>query len=83
MTDLEELMQDGLSEYDVQNLNAIIRDGHGSWYHAELMRALHILMPHADDENLARLRSAYPGSTLAYELWYRGELPLKKEAFQA
>lgn len=64
------LMSDGLSEYDLTVMTEIVKEGHGNWYHAKLLRALHALMPAADEHNLARLRSAYPGSTMAYELWY-------------
>lgn len=70
MTDTAYLTQDGLSEFDLAHLTEIIREGYGSWYHAELMRALHTLLPHADSTNLARLESAYPGSVAAYRIWY-------------
>ena len=72
----DELMSDGLSGYDILHLHEIIKLGLGNWYHADLMRALHVLMPHADSTNMARLRVAYPGSTLAYQLWYNGDLPI-------
>lgn len=64
------LKQDGLSDFDLDNLSMIIWEGFGSWYHAELMRALHHLLPHADSENTARLERAYPGSVMAYRIWY-------------
>ena len=70
MTDTAYLTQDGLTEFDLAHLTEIIRDGYGSWYHADLMRALNILLPHADARNTARLESAYPGSVAAYRIWY-------------
>ncbi len=70
MTDSELLTQDGLSEFDLEHMTEIIREGYGTWYHANLMRALHMLMPHADAENMARLERAYPGSCTAYRIWY-------------
>lgn len=66
----EYLMRDGLSGFDLDNMTRIIREGHGTWFHAELMRALHRLLPHADAENTARLERAYPGSVMAYRIWY-------------
>ena len=72
----DELMSDGLSGYDIVHMHKIIKLGLGDWYQADLMRALHILMPHADIVNMSRLRIAYPGSTLAYQLWYDGTLPV-------
>lgn len=66
----EYLMQDGLSRFDLDNMTRIIREGFGTWYHANLMRALHVLVPHADSENMARLERAYPGSVAAYKVWY-------------
>jgi len=70
MTDTAYLTQDGLSEFDLAHLTAIIREDFGDWYHARLMRALHKLVPHADSENMARLEGAYPGSVAAYRIWY-------------
>ena len=70
MINLDFLMQDGLSLHDLEHMTEIIREGHGSWYHANLMRALHILLPHADSNNMARLTEAYPGSVEAYRIWY-------------
>jgi hypothetical protein len=70
MTDTAYLTQDGLSEFDLAHLTEIIREGYGSWYHANLMRALHQLLPYADSYNTARLESAYPGSVAAYRIWY-------------
>lgn len=66
----EYLMQDGLSGFDLDNLTQIICKGHGTWFHAELMRALHRLLPHADASNTARLERAFPGSVAAYRIWY-------------
>ena len=70
MTDNAILMQDGLSEFDLEHLTQIIREGYGTWYHADLMRALHKLVPHADSVNMWRLEQAYPGSVSAYKIWY-------------
>jgi len=70
MTDTAYLTQDGLSEFDLSHMTEIIREGYGTWYHAELLRALAKLMPHADSENMARLESAYPGSCAAFRIWY-------------
>jgi hypothetical protein len=70
MTDTAYLTQDGLTEFDLSHLTEIIRDGHGTWFHAHLMRALHTLLPHADSKNFARLEQAYPGSVAAYKIWY-------------
>jgi hypothetical protein len=64
------LMQDGLSQFDLEHLTEIIREGYGTWYHANIMRALHTLLPHADSDNFARLELAYPGSIAAYRIWY-------------
>lgn len=66
----EYLTQDGLSNFDLDNMTAIIRAGYGSWFHANLMRALRELLPHADAKNTARLEQAFPGSVMAYRLWY-------------
>jgi hypothetical protein len=70
MTDTAYLTQDGLSEYDLEHLTEIILGDHGTWYHARLMRALHMLLPHADATNMLRLERAYPGSVAAYRIWY-------------
>jgi len=64
------LRQDGLSDFDLDNMTKIIREGHGTWFHANLMRALHVLLPHADAFNTLRLESAFPGSVAAYRVWY-------------
>lgn len=70
MTDDAYLCQDGLSRFDLAHMTEIIRDGHGDWFHAKLMRALHELLPKADSTNSARLEDAYPGSVAAYRIWY-------------
>lgn len=70
MTDTAFLTQDGLSDFDLAHLTEIIRGDLGDWYHANLMRALHQLLPHADAKNRARLEQAYPGSVAAYIIWY-------------
>ena len=70
MTDDAILMQDGLSDYDLAHLTEIIEGGKGTWYHAHLMRALHLLLSYADATNMARLEAAYPGSVAAYRIWY-------------
>ncbi len=67
---LELLRSDGLSEHDLTMMTEIIREGYGNWYHAELLRVLRVLLPHADSENMARLTVAYPGSVAAYRVWY-------------
>ena len=72
------LMQDGLSEFDLAHMTEIIRERFGNWYHADLMRALHILLPHADSTNIARLEQAYPGSVAAYRIWYDDPRQLDK-----
>jgi len=76
MTD-EELavfMVDGLSLYDLAHMTAIIKSDHGNWYHAKLLRAFDVLLRVADDQNLERLRFAYPGTVAAYTRWYNGHL---------
>lgn len=65
-----DLMQDGLSPFDLEHMTEIIRDGHGSWFHARLLRAMHELAPAADAANTERLRRAFPGTYAAYALWY-------------
>ncbi len=65
---------DGLSEFDVENMTKIIKGNLGDWYQAKLLRALHILLPAADENNLDRLKQAYPGTVAAYILWYDGRL---------
>lgn len=67
----EFMMKDGLSEFDLDNMTQIIRENYGDWFHAELMRCLHILLPHADNTNRARLEAAFPGSCAAYIYWYQ------------
>lgn len=68
------LMLTDLSPHDLHHMDDIIRKDHGNWYHAKLMRALHILLPVADDTNLTKLRNAYPGACAAYLAWYNGRL---------
>jgi hypothetical protein len=70
VTDTAYLTQDGLTEFDLEHMTKIIREGFGTWYHAELMRALAVLLPRADAENTARLEAAYPGSVAAFRIWY-------------
>jgi len=79
MIDWAFLMQDGLNEHDLTHLTEIIREGYGTWYHADLMRALHVLLPHADAAHTARLEQAYPGSVAAYRLWYNDPSALAEE----
>lgn len=69
MIDLELLTSDGLTRHDLGRMTEIIRGGYGTWFHADLLRALHVLLPHADAANYARLRSAFPGSCAAYLRW--------------
>ena len=73
-------LSDGLSEYDLVSMNLIIKEGHGDWYHARLLRAFYDLIQHADAVNEARLVSAYPGTCAAIRAWYNGELPLRPRA---
>ena len=70
MSDLAFYMQDGLSEFDLEHMTEIIREGYGTWYHAELLRCLAKLLPHADAANTSRLERAYPGSVAAFRRWY-------------
>lgn len=75
---LQHYMVDGLSLYDLEHMNEIIRENMGDWYHAQLLRCLHILLPKADWKNRARLEAAYPGSCAAYIDWYQGNLKMKR-----
>jgi hypothetical protein len=68
--DLAVYTQDGLSEFDLAHLTEIIREDFGDWYHAKLLRALAVLLPHADATNTRRLEEAYPGSVAAFRVWY-------------
>ena len=61
----------GISDYDRAHIGNIIH-GEGDWFTARLIRALDTLLPHADDMNVMRLRSAFPKEVAAYEEWYRG-----------
>jgi hypothetical protein len=45
--------------FDIINYFQIL-NGDGDWFNARLLRALHDLLPHADDFNGARLRMAFP-----------------------
>ena len=63
-----------LSEYDLDHIDQIIRDTHGDWFMAHLLRTLHILLPVADQANLLKLRTAYPGACAAYLAWYNNRL---------
>ena len=73
----KQFMSDGLSEYDLINMTAIIKDNHGDWYHAILLRTFYALLAHADANNEAKLRSIYPGTCAAIKAWYNGDLPLR------
>ena len=68
------LMLTDLSPYDLENMEQIIRHDHGTWFKAHLLRALHILLPIGDEDNLRKLRNAYPGACAAYLAWYNGRL---------
>lgn len=68
------LMRTGLSDHDLYNMDDIIRNNHGDWFSAKLMRCLHILLPVADQANLTKLRNAYPGACAAYLAWYNHRL---------
>ncbi|HLF79618.1 MAG TPA: hypothetical protein VJB57_19225 [Dehalococcoidia bacterium] len=63
---LADLMEDGLSEYDLMNFGSLVA-GNGTWFHADLVR----LCQHADTENLARISRGFPGTALAYITWMR------------
>ena len=77
----ELFLSDGLSEYDLLSMTIIIKQGHGDWYHALLLRAFYDLLQHADTLNEARLTQAYPGTCAAIRAWYNDDLPLRpKEA---
>lgn len=68
------LMLTELSEYDLSNIEDIIRKDKGDWFHAKLLRALHTLLPDADANNKRLLRSIYPGTCAAYLAWYNRRL---------
>ena len=70
-----ELMLTELSEYDLDNMDEIVRDGHGDWFHAKLIRALYELLLDADSNNKAKLRSVFPGTCAAVMAWYNKEIP--------
>lgn len=67
----DDLLQDGLSDFDLQHMSEIIRGDMGDWFHARLLRALHLTLPYADARNMARLEQAFPGSVAAYKLWHQ------------
>lgn len=77
---VELFLSDGLSEYDLISMTSIIKQGHGDWYHAILLRAFYELIQHADSNNEARLIAAYPGTYAAIRAWYNGDLPLVPKA---
>lgn len=58
----------GLSDFDREHIDDILR-GAGTWFSADLLR----LCAHADDENLARLRLAFPEHVQAYLDWRSGK----------
>jgi len=68
------LMLTDLSEYDLSHMDQIILHGHGDWFKAKLLRALDVLLPVADSNNLLKLRNAYPGACTAYLAWYNKRL---------
>ena len=68
------LMLTDLSEHDLNEIDRIIRNDYGDWFMAKLLRALHILLPIADQANLRKLRTAYPGACAAYLAWYNNRL---------
>lgn len=73
-----ELMAEGVSDYDLCHMTEIIKQGEGSWYHAHLLRALYILLKAGDSSHVQRLKIAYPGASLAVQLWYDGCLPVRE-----
>ena len=70
------IQEDGISDYDMIYMSQIIREGEGSWFAADLMRCLHILLPHADGKNTAKLTNAFPGAVMAYRIWYENPIEL-------
>lgn len=68
------LMLTDLSDHDLEKMDAIMREDYGDWFAAKLMRCLDILLPKADQTNLAKLRSVYPGACAAYLAWYNHRL---------
>ncbi len=58
--DVQRYTSDGLSLYDLENLDAILM-GRGDWFHAQLIR----LFGKADENNWRRLSMAFPGTMIA------------------
>lgn len=58
--DVELYISDGLSLYDLQNLEGL-NMGHGTWFHAQLVR----LFSAADLTNQQRLGLGFPGTWAA------------------
>jgi len=54
-----------ISEPDKNHVYEILK-GHGDWFSAQLLR----LIAHADVENKAKLRLAFPEAMQAYDDWY-------------
>ena len=73
-----DLMLTELSEYDLSHMREIIKEGHGDWFQARLLRALDGLLIYADGGNLHKLRTAFPGTCAAYIAWYNGSIPSKE-----
>ncbi len=61
-----------ISDYDRRHVGEIVH-GYGTWFTADLLRALDTLLPHADETNRARLIAAFPEEVAAYEAWARGD----------
>jgi hypothetical protein len=59
-----------MSDFDRNNIGRILRENLGTWYGAELLRALDKLLSIADDNNTAILKSAYPEQCRAILEWY-------------
>ena len=68
------LMLTDLSKHDLDHIDQIIREDYGDWFMAKLLRALHILLPVADQANQHKLRTVYPGACAAYLAWYNNRL---------
>jgi len=55
-----------ITEYDVNNIDAILHDEKGyNWFTAKLLR----LMAHSDSQNLEKLARVFPEEFLAFALW--------------
>lgn len=61
-----------LSDHDKAHVGEIL-DGYGDWYHAKLLRAVHSLLPCADQHNRAVLHEAFPDVCEALYNYYRSE----------